>query len=103
MGHFLAFREILRADPIEPLRRLLRPPVSMGQPVDPPLPAIMFGPDADDVLLRAGVGPGELLTLLQVRVHARTVESFTHHVGLMLGWSTRDAAHLWDIIKLPVF
>ncbi|RDX48315.1 hypothetical protein OH76DRAFT_1483953 [Lentinus brumalis] len=98
-----AFREILRADPMEPLRRLLRPPPSMGGPVNPRLPAVVFGPEADDILVRSGAGPGELLTLLQVRVHARTVESFTHHIGLMLGWTTRDAARMWEIIRLPEF
>ncbi len=83
------------------LRRFVRAPPSMGGMANPPLPPLIFGEEADDLLQRSGVEGAELLTLLQIRVHARTVESFTHHVGLSLGWSTRDAARLWDIMRVP--
>ncbi|KAI0707555.1 hypothetical protein C8T65DRAFT_740341 [Cerioporus squamosus] len=99
-----AFRDVLGGSPgLVFLRRLVRTPPSMGGMANPPLPALIFGEEADELLQRSGVEGADLLTLLQIRVHARTVESFTHHVGLSLGWSTRDAARLWDLMKLPEY
>ncbi|RDX49544.1 hypothetical protein OH76DRAFT_1482925 [Lentinus brumalis] len=97
-----AFRDVLGGSPgLMFLRRFVRAPPSMGGMGNPPLPPLMFGEEADELLQRSGVEGADLLTLLQIRVHARTVESFTHHVGLSLGWSTRDATRLWDIMKVP--
>lgn len=83
------------------LRRFVRPPSSLNTQHHPRPPALNFGPVADDTFLRSGVDASELLAILQARVHCDTVEAFTYHIGLTIGWSTRDAAMLWTILEMP--
>ncbi|KAI0712639.1 hypothetical protein C8Q76DRAFT_797474 [Earliella scabrosa] len=90
------------ADPVlAMLRRFIRPPISMAAAVNPNLPAISFGPTADEAFMNIGLDGERLLTLLQVRVHSHTIETFTHHVGLLLGWETRDAIVVWNMLQMP--
>ena len=83
------------------LRRFVRPPPSMAAAVNTSLPALNFGATADEVFMNTGIDGMQLLMVLQVRVHSQSVEVFTHHVGLLLGWSTRDATMLWNVLTMP--
>ncbi|KAI0744666.1 hypothetical protein C8Q76DRAFT_789162 [Earliella scabrosa] len=107
--HFIIFSpnadnptSAFHADPVlAMLRRFIRPPLSMAAAVNPNLPVFNFGPAADEAFVNAGVDGERLLTLLQIRVHSHTIETFTHHAGLLLGWDTRDAIMVWNMLQMP--
>lgn len=80
------------------LRWLVRMPTTMG--TDPRLPVLDLGGYVDDLFMRHGYGAMDILLILQAHVHTQNVESFTHRIGLLLGWSMRDAIRLWDNMNL---
>lgn len=81
------------------LRQIVRMPTAMGS--NSRYPAVNFGPYFDNLFMSNGYDARNVLLLLQACVHANSLESFTHHVGLLFGWPTRDAALLWDNMELP--
>ncbi|KAI0749114.1 hypothetical protein C8Q74DRAFT_1222751 [Fomes fomentarius] len=81
------------------LHQIVRMLMTMGS--DSRYPAVNFGPYFDNLFVSNGYDARNILLLLQARVHANSVESFTHHVGLLLGWPTCDAAMLWNNMELP--
>ncbi|KAI9063699.1 hypothetical protein FKP32DRAFT_1676383 [Trametes sanguinea] len=85
---------------INALQHLIRLPAAMGSGDDAGLP-VNFGPIAESIMLAAGATAEDAWTILQIRVHARSPEAFTHHVGLRLGWATRQALALWHAMEFP--
>ncbi|KAJ3009416.1 hypothetical protein NUW54_g2789 [Trametes sanguinea] len=59
-----------------------------------------LGPVAEAILVSAGCNPDDAWIVLQVYVHAASPEVFTHHMGLLLDWSARDALGLWEAISV---
>ncbi|KAI9061961.1 hypothetical protein FKP32DRAFT_1677588 [Trametes sanguinea] len=86
-------------DTLEILRRVLRPAHNMPGG-NRSLP-ITLGSAADALLTENGISQGEAFTVLQIYVHSKSQEHFTHYMGLALGWPTIDALTLWKAIKLP--
>ncbi len=68
---------------------------------DPRYPALDLGPHIDAIFNANSYDAIDLLTLVQAHVYSNSIEQFTHHVGLLLGWSTRGAALMWDQLSLP--
>ncbi|RDX50671.1 hypothetical protein OH76DRAFT_1482088 [Lentinus brumalis] len=69
-------------------RRVLRYPVT-------------FGEAADTFLAQKGVTDAGLWHVLAARVHSRTVEAFTLHLGMTLNWVPLEASYLWRIMRFP--
>ncbi|CDO75654.1 hypothetical protein BN946_scf184941.g7 [Trametes cinnabarina] len=82
------------------LRSLIRPPTTMDSERAPQFP-VNLGPAAEAKLTAAGCSVEDAWTVLQVYIYAPTPEMFTHHLGLLLDWSARDALGLWEAIKIP--
>ncbi|KAL7283899.1 hypothetical protein ACG7TL_001171 [Trametes sanguinea] len=66
------------------LQRLIRMPAAMGSNTAAHFP-VNFGPTAENLLQTAGASEEDVWRIFQIRVHARTPEVFTHHIGLQLG------------------
>ncbi|OSD07635.1 hypothetical protein PYCCODRAFT_1463853 [Trametes coccinea BRFM310] len=86
---------------IDTLRRLVRMPADMVGPDNGDRLPVNLGPVAENMMLAAGASAEDAWAILQIRVHARSPEAFTHHVGLQLGWPTRQALALWHAIQFP--
>ncbi|KAI9057608.1 hypothetical protein FKP32DRAFT_1681289 [Trametes sanguinea] len=82
------------------LQRLIRVPAAMSSGEDNGFP-VNFGPVAESIMLAAGATADDVWTVLQIRVHARSPEAFTHYVGLQLGWLTRRSLALWHAMEFP--
>ena len=105
---FIAVIEGARVSPREPtpsleiqyLRQLVRPLSETAATRS--FPAFL-GARAGELMARQGVTDQQLWCVLQARVHAKSMQEFSHELRKALGpaWEARDCEELWDTIVLP--